>query len=151
MKKNQRGFTLLETILVLAILSLLLGIGLPKFQKPLAHYQLRSFAMQTAADLRWIRQQSVYGRAGIVKFWVMREDRECIVVDGNKMVSRRSLPPGIDFHEIELEINPLTFTIRGGPAIGGKIVFRNSFGELAYVYFMPSSGRIRVVFEDPGR
>lgn len=150
MKKGQQGFTLIEVILVLAILGLLLGVAMPSFQKPFAHYQLRSVAMQMAADMRWARQQSIYGRAGMLKFWVLRKERQYLIQDATRIVVQRSLPAGIEFHEIVLERNPLTFTLTGAPSIGGRVVFRNAYGELSYVYFMPSSGRIRISYEDLG-
>lgn len=144
MKMDQKGFTLIEMAIVLAIFSILLATVLPNLQKPLAHYQLRSTGMRLASDMRWVRQQSIMGRANLVDLQVAPSQDYYIIRESTKVVARRILPPGIYFKEVVLEKNTLKFTLTGAPSSGGRIGLANGFGETCYVYFMPSSGRIRV-------
>lgn len=105
--------------------------------------------MQIAADMRWVRQQSIYGKAGIVKILVLKEENTYLIQDGNKVLVERVLPPGLKFKEIILDGKMISFSLTGAPARAGRIVLENSFGEQRYIYFMPSSGRIRVA-DQPG-
>lgn len=143
-ENSLKGFTLIEIVIVLAIFSILLSIVLPNVQKPLAHYQLRSTSMQLASDIRWVRQQSIFGRAYIVNLQVSPYQGFYLVKDSAKVVAQRFLPPGIQFKEVILDKNTLNFTLTGAPSSAGRIGLTNRFGETCYVYFMPSSGRIRV-------
>lgn len=144
MKKRQSGFTLLEVILAVAILGIILSVAIPNLQKPLAHYRLKNAGMQLAADLRWIRQQSIYGKTSMVNVWFSLANNLYLIRDGTKIVLQRTLPPGIRFSAIELQQNPFTFSLAGAPGGGGHIKLKNIYGETCYVYIMPSSGRIRV-------
>lgn len=144
MKEKQRGFTLLEVILAIAILGIILSIATPNLQKPLARYRLKSTGMQLATDLRWVRQQSIYGKAVMVNIWFSLSNDIYIIRENTKVILQRTLPPGIEFIEIELQQNPLTFSLAGAPGGGGRIGLKNAYGETCYVYIMPSSGRIRV-------
>jgi prepilin-type N-terminal cleavage/methylation domain-containing protein len=144
MKNDRKGFTLIEIVLVLAIFSILLAIVFPNLQKPLAHYQLRSAGMQLASDMRWVRQQSIFGRAYIVNLQVSPHQGFYSIRESTKVVIQRFLPPGIHFKEVVLDKNTLNFSLSGAPSSAGRIGLANNFGETCYIYFMPSSGRIRV-------
>lgn len=145
MNSRQKGFTLIEVILILAILSILLAVAWPNLEKPLAHYQLRSSSMQLASDMRWVRQQSIFGKIHVANLHLSPRENLYLVREYTKVIERRVLPPGIEFHEVVLDAsNTLYFTITGAPSIGGRIVLKNKFNETCSVYFMPSSGRIRV-------
>ncbi|HHW07745.1 MAG TPA: hypothetical protein GXX34_09510 [Clostridia bacterium] len=135
---------MLEVITTIAILGIILTMAVPNLHKPLARYRLQSTGMQLAADLRWVRQQSIYGKATVVHIWFSLPDNFYMVRDGTKIIVYRTLPPGIRFAEVELQQRPFTFTLSGAPGGGGRIVLKNDYGERCYVYIMPSTGRIRV-------
>lgn len=142
--EGHHGFTLLEMVLVLGIFTILLVIALPGLRKPLAYYQLRSTAVQLASDIRWLRQQSIYGKAVSVNLQVAPLDGFYQIRDNTKVVLHRILPPGLKFTRVVLDKNILHFTLTGAPGSGGRIVLENSFGKTCTVFIMPSSGRIRV-------
>lgn len=148
MKGKQKGFTLLEMVLTIAILSVLLSVAVPNLHKPLARYRLQSAGMQLAADLRWVRQQSIYGKAIVVNVSFSRYSNSYMIREEAKAVARRSLPPGIRFEVLALQHNPFYFSLSGAPAGGGTIGLTNEYGERCYVHIMPSTGRIRVEFAE---
>ncbi|NLL19511.1 MAG: prepilin-type N-terminal cleavage/methylation domain-containing protein [Clostridia bacterium] len=144
MRKCRKGFTLIEIAIVLAIFGILLAVMFPKLQKPLAQYQLRSTSIQLASDMRLVRQQSIFGRAYVVNLQVSPQEGFYSIRDSASVVVQRFLPPGIHFKEVILDKNTLNFSLTGAPSSAGRIGLTNNFGETCYVYFMPSSGRIRV-------
>jgi general secretion pathway protein H len=53
------GFSLIELIIVLAIMALVLGMTAPRIAKDMAVLHLRTTAKQVAASLRWARSQAL--------------------------------------------------------------------------------------------
>ena len=55
LKKSQKGFTLIELMIVIAIIGILAAIAIPQFAK----YRARSFNTQALADARIIKMEAV--------------------------------------------------------------------------------------------
>ena len=53
------GFSLIELIIVLAIMALVFGLAAPRIAKDMAVLRLRTTAKQVAASLRWARSQAL--------------------------------------------------------------------------------------------
>ena len=56
---EEAGFTLLEVLVVLAILGLIGGLAFPAVDRALAHQRFRMAAMQVDADLRETRARAI--------------------------------------------------------------------------------------------
>jgi prepilin-type N-terminal cleavage/methylation domain-containing protein len=56
---SRHGFTLVETVMVLVMAGMLLGIGLPAFQETRRRYQLDTAAHQLAGDLRRAQVEAI--------------------------------------------------------------------------------------------
>jgi len=148
MRDKSRGFTLLEMVITIAILGILLTVAVPSLHQPLARYRLKSAGAQLASDLRWLRHQSIYGKAFVVNIVFDKYHNSYMIRDGAKAVVQRTLPPGIVMAELGLQQNPFSFTLSGAPSGGGgRIGLKNEYGERCYIHVMPSSGRIRVELE----
>ncbi len=55
-----RGFTILELLVVLAIVSLVMAIALPRLSGTVTTSELRSAARSLAAGMRWARSEAIY-------------------------------------------------------------------------------------------
>jgi prepilin-type N-terminal cleavage/methylation domain-containing protein len=57
-KEHERGFTLMELLIVLAIFGIVAGIGVVRFQTAQAHQELDRAVRELTADIRWMQQLS---------------------------------------------------------------------------------------------
>jgi prepilin-type N-terminal cleavage/methylation domain-containing protein len=56
---SRRGFTLVETVMVLVLAGMLVGIALPRFRESRQRYQLDTAAYQLAGDLRRAQVEAI--------------------------------------------------------------------------------------------
>lgn len=59
---RQRGFSLIETVLVVTILAILTGVAVPVFTRLLTHYRIESQTRGLLADLQQTRANALYQR-----------------------------------------------------------------------------------------
>ncbi|MBP2651772.1 MAG: hypothetical protein H6Q74_2597 [Firmicutes bacterium] len=57
-RKNQQGFTLIETVVTVAIIAVLAAIGVNELRVAIANRELARAAWELAADIRWMQQLS---------------------------------------------------------------------------------------------
>ncbi len=57
--KEKEGFTLIETLIVIAIVVILTAIAMPSFKHLIASERLQSVAYQTVQDLRIVREDAI--------------------------------------------------------------------------------------------
>jgi general secretion pathway protein H len=91
-RRNQRGFTLLELIVVLIIISLMSVLVVPKLAGPMSNLDLKTAAKKISASLRYARSHAASEKATYVALFDF---------DKNSLVMIDSpLPPSVkgDFH-----------------------------------------------------
>ena len=62
---QQKGFTLIELMVVVAVAAILLMLAVPSFNDSLARRRLEGFANELAADLQYARTQAVGNNANV--------------------------------------------------------------------------------------
>jgi general secretion pathway protein H len=150
MQLDNRGYTLVELVVVMAIMALLAGMAMPSCSRLLESARLESDARQMASLLRLARQQAITtGQPSTVIFYPGNAKYKLIGA------SYRFLQPGIRF------IGSTTFTSKqggqpicgfsplGAPTSGGTVTLANSY-QRWYVIVNPVVGRIRVSASPPG-
>ncbi len=140
-----RGFTLLEVLVALALVTILAAFSIPRWGTLLPTYRLRSAARQLRSDLSRIKMRAVSETARFrlvflaSKYSVERHDGTTYQPIGED----RSLPKGIDIRSTTR--SSLGFTPRGTatPGTGGTVKLCNSKDSGANVV-VSSTGRIRI-------
>ncbi len=140
-----RGFTLLEVLVALALVTILAAFSIPRWGTLLPTYRLRSAARQLRSNLSRIKMRAVSETARFrlvflaSKFSVERHDGTTYQPIGED----RSLPKGIDIRSTTR--SSLGFTPRGTatPGTGGTVKLCNSKDSGANVV-VSSTGRIRI-------
>jgi type IV fimbrial biogenesis protein FimT len=135
---RQRGFTLLEVAIVLAVLGILLAIGVPSYANLLARQQLRAAGEQLALELRHARESSVRGEALYASFrggpdwcWGISRGQPCDCASGvpacNVSVGRAAEYPRV---LMERASEPLSFEPGAGRLLAaGETAFATRAGH----------------------
>lgn len=121
----EAGFTLLELLVVLAILGGALALAVPAFDRLAPGVALRATARDTAAMLRHARDLAIAGNREIAV--VVDLDRRSIGIDSSNTVERIDLDYGISlFSAAEERLDRGAGRIRffpDGSSTGGRIGF----------------------------
>ncbi len=146
---NQKGFTLLETLIVLAIIALLVSITVPTLSRTLAKQSLASFAHQLAGDIRYVRQRNINGDIHTeLKLQITTNEYLLVESVGSAkstvVVERKRAPAGVSFPHNEIR-KTISFSGIGAPNEGGTTIhITNTHGDKYRVTITPATGRVQV-------
>ncbi len=144
-RNNIKGFTLIELVIVLFIISLLLGTATPTLKRALEKQAVVGFAKQLAGDIRYVRQRNINGEIFppvSIQIW---EDRY-LIRTGTTVLEVKDAPKGVKFLDSSLMGKRLYFTSLGAPGgdIGAATIdITNSFGDIYQVIIVVGTGRVR--------
>ena len=105
-RNGEKAFTLIEIMIVLAVLGVLAAIAGPSFRKSVPRVKLRSAAQQLASDLQLTRLKCISGNyksqivfnTGTSKYTrYLDSDRDGTFESGEEDITNRTLPKGISF------------------------------------------------------
>ncbi|MEN1759298.1 prepilin-type N-terminal cleavage/methylation domain-containing protein [Anoxynatronum sibiricum] len=138
---HQRGYTLLELLLVLAILSLLMSIAFPDIASLRQQAQLRTTASELESALQLARQLS----ADECREYVVELTDEQFHVRENRLSSplifKQVLPPGITRNQASIQ--RITYN-RHGLTGYGLFTLENRRGQLIDIEVHIGTGRVIV-------
>lgn len=80
--KKEQGFTLLELVITIVILSVLLGLAIPGFSRWIPNYRLRSAARDIYSNLQYAKMTAVKDRAGCGLLFDVTGSRYRVVSSG---------------------------------------------------------------------
>jgi len=151
---SESGYTLLELLLVLAIMSIFLAAAAPSMHGFLSSSKLEGKASRVAADMRLVRQSAI--SSGQDCRLVFHLEENCYILqlpEGKELVE---IPEGVslkstNFPEKQKKngIYHLGFTPTGAPSRGGRLKLQNREGEEKYVIVTVATGRVRVSPDPP--
>lgn len=143
MKKD--GFTLLEIMLVIAIMGIIIVVTAPNFSSTKDDFNLHSFARRCLSDLRYAQQLSIDTKEehGVYFNTLGYEIRTSTGV-----VKSTDFTGGITYQEIEgTSINQIVFRTDGSPYTSGRIVLKSNTDIYAYINVTPSTGEVSLLWK----
>ncbi|MCP2605136.1 hypothetical protein NLC29_03165 [Candidatus Aminicenantes bacterium AH-873-B07] len=138
---REKGFSLLDLITTLSILSILLSISLPAFRKMSSNYQLQSATREICARLNYARYKSIFQKT---KFKVKFLKRGYTVEKYNSAKKKWEKEKDTFFKNVIINANnsPI-FHPNGTVSNLASIYISNSVGK--YKITIAISGRIKTI------
>lgn len=142
----QRGFSILELIVVLSIFVLIAALAVPCISDSIAVRELEDSAQQLAADIRWTQQSVVNADQKALPRIVFINSKPYgyRVTRGLSIIKRHHFA-----NSVIMTGNPgeITFKINGLPVSGSDLTFwlkSSNIHESRKVIIARSTGRVRV-------
>lgn len=147
MQVGRSGFSLLELLVVTAMISMICGLGILRLGDSLAEYELSAAALELAADLRWMQQVSVNSPSSAGgAFYLLTFDKGSgtgyLVTAAAKNKKRVQFPASV-----QLANNPLkiSFNSNGNPSNAQTIALKSlRLKKTRFVIIAAVTGRVRI-------
>ena len=160
---NRRGITLMELIIVMAIIALGAVLMVPNIAGWIPHYRLRSATRDVVSTLRVAQMKAVARNMdhrvtfdpGEGSYFIMRRTtagmNNWVKITVSDEVAagaddaKQFLPSGVQFDSVNFPTavnNPEFYP--NSTASGGNVVLKNSRGTLRTIIVAPTTGRIRI-------
>lgn len=147
---REKGLTLIELLLVLALLTILVSLATPAFSRAEQAWVLKADANKLAATLRWTRQEAVFtAQPQTVLFY---PEGGSYRVNGKSM---QYFNKGIRYigrttFTKKISSTPAcTFSAAGAPSSGGTVTLSNKYNKKLYIILNPVAARVRVDDKPP--
>jgi len=149
---RSQGFSLIELIMIILIMSIIIAIAVPSIDHCLVNYQLNAECMQLQQYIRSVAQEALVKDCD--NYYILlylEEDKYKIVAPlDNKSSTMVLLPDGIDLAFSNFKHNKIIFSGKGRPVMGGCIRLENKkTGKMKYVIVATITGRTRVSDKPP--
>lgn len=156
---DNRGFTIIEVLFTVVLMSILLGIAVPDLRDFHARHELRVAAQQMASNIRGFQQEAWSTRSEgltpennsfIVTFWPGIEKYK-LERTGNGAWSRVVVfNAGVDLMSTSFKSDKLIIGLSGVSTLGGTVYLQSKrTGDLLHVIVTSRTGRVRVSQKPP--
>lgn len=143
MKKVQ-GFTLLEMVIVLAIISVLAVITYPDMRRMYERYELKTEAREMVSNLRSLRQTAI-AEEHETSFQLdntQRPARYFLYFDSGTTAKQVMFGPGISMERGNFGGSRVRFYPNGTSSISGTITLRNGAEQVQIIIYFPTGNII---------
>ena len=145
---NRRGITLMELIVVMAIIALGAVLMVPNIAGWLPNYRLRSATRDVVSSLRVAQMKAVASNVayrvsfnnGNNSYVIQRSSGGLFLDEGGT----QTLPSGVIFNGVSFGGNVFVSFNPNATASGGSAILRNSKGTQKTIIVSPTTGRVRI-------
>ncbi|SDE84234.1 type II secretion system protein [Sporomusa acidovorans] len=143
----QKGFSLIEVIIVVALVGVLATGALPRIADTLANQELQTAAVNLAADIRSMQQLAMNANGDNSPLYTLRFSRDehgsyYIIHNGRHAIKTVYLSR---FVQVTGEPDYIMFSNKGAPRRGQKIELKSiRHRYFLYIYIAGATGRVRV-------
>ena len=144
-KENQRGITLVESLTVIAIITILAAVSVPVISRIAPHYRLTGTGRDLVSALREAQSLAATKQyTHIIRFNSADRSYSLIrVVNGNEQNQKTTqLSQSVSFGIINLANNQISFASSGAPDNSGTVQLTNTRGENITIE-ITASGQIK--------
>jgi len=142
LKQSERGFTLLELMLVIGIIAVILAFAIPNFRPALDDARLEQAVQQLEADLMYARQLArTEQTASEVEFSSAGYE----IKINNSVIKTQTLASGTQWDPVPS--SSLSFGSDGSPGVSDAAIWlKGADGTRAGVTVYGKTGRVEVVY-----
>ena len=147
MRWGRGGFSLLELLVVTAMISMICAMGLLRLGDSLAAAELSAATLELAADLRWMQQASVNSPVGAGgPFYSLTFNQATgagyVVKAGLNVYKRGAFPDSVRLANLPQAVS---FTAFGSPTSAQSIALKSlRTNRVRYVIIAAVTGRVRL-------
>jgi len=154
--KLQAGYTLLEIMLVIALIGIMLSVTFINLQKSFAHHKLHVSARRMLWEIRTMQASALTEESSGYKILFDVDPSRNTDIDryyikeGTTTLKTIKLPAGINLYYTNFEDHKIYINLSGYPlnGFGGTIQIENKFAERLYVV-LNKTGRVRIDNKPP--
>ena len=144
---HNKGYTLIELMVVVGIISLLLGLGINGLDYLIQWNKLNTAAALLSSELKNTQSRAFYeGVYYKLQFWPSldryRIYKQTVLIDD-------IILKDIDLFNTNFTDNNLYFYPNGVPSMGGTVTLKSKRGKILYVIMTPVTARVRISPEPP--
>jgi type IV fimbrial biogenesis protein FimT len=147
MTEQAKGFTLVEIVIVIAILGIAAAVAAPNLASMMARHQLKGAARQVMGDLMWARMQSVSQKNEFKifsmnshEYKILDDDDNDGKVDDGEWNRRRDIREAYPDVSMSFSANPIFFP-RGSASTGTITLMNRSGAKKVKIHL---TGRVKV-------
>lgn len=143
--KSQNGITLIELLLVIAIVTLIAGMSMPALRTYQSTLEVSSLGRDVASDLRYAQQESVTQQ---INHAVVFDDIDTYSIvkrgEPDEILETKNLSGGVEFSSINFTGNYAEFNPYGAVRESGSVVIEDDGGKTLTIEVKPS-GFVEVI------
>lgn len=152
-RRNNRGFTLVELMITIAIIGLIAVLSVPNYQRFMHGWRLNGETQQLASALRTARSSAVMKNIDVVfsfdtddgtYSWFEDENGNGNIDNGEYQSSEYDLGDTIEIAGHTLSSTTMTFGSKGSTRESGSITLRNVLNNVRQVRIFGGTGNVTV-------